>query len=102
MVNWSSSLYVGESVFNRQKKIIKKIGKRKFTFNVYCIAYASNKENLFDIISANELLFPVYKKLDVCIVGIAGSREEAQELVMDMVIKVYSDTGGFAVREYFK
>lgn len=102
MVSWSSSLYIGESVFSRHERLIRRIGKRKISFGAYCIAYATNRNNLFDIIPANELLFPVYKKADICILGLAGSRDEAMELAADMIMEVYSETGGFQVREYFK
>jgi len=52
--------------------------------------------------NANELQFPYYLKKDNYVLGIAGPRGLAMELVKDMIEEVYSKTGGFLVREYFK
>ena len=54
----------------------------------------------FDIMEANELLFPYYRK-DIRIVGLAKGRDEAISLVEDMIMEVYNETGAFNVREYF-
>lgn len=83
---------------NRLKKSIEK-GKLKF--EVYCITFASNNENLFDIMNVNELLFPFYKRKEIYIVGLATSKEEAILLVVDMLMEIYNNTGDFLVREYF-
>ncbi|QHQ62517.1 hypothetical protein Ana3638_18435 [Anaerocolumna sedimenticola] len=71
------------------------------TFEVYCITFASNSYNLFDIINANELIFPYYSKRDVYILGLAGSKGQAKYLVKDMLMEIYDKTGDFRVREYF-
>ncbi|MBB2183686.1 hypothetical protein H0486_12455 [Lachnospiraceae bacterium MD1] len=84
-----------------KKKAIASINNREATFGVYCIAFASNPGNLFDIMDANELLFPHYSKYDIRIAGLAKGKEEALELVVDMLMEVYRETGDFDVRTYF-
>lgn len=78
-----------------------KIEHGRLTPGIYCISFASNPDNLFDIYEAKELLFPYYRKRDIHIIGLAGGYEEACLLVRDMVEEIYRETGAFQVREYF-
>lgn len=77
------------------------INNKEATFGVYCIAFASHPSNLFDIIEANELLFPHYQKSEIKVIGLANGKQEAIELVHDMLMEVYTKTGEFNVRTYF-
>lgn len=101
MVSWSSRLYVGENLKKKKEKAITSINNKEATFGVYCIAFASNPCNLFDIMDANELLFPFYKKAEVKIIGLAKGKMEAVNLVQEMLMEVYNKTGNFDVRAYF-
>lgn len=101
MVSWTTRLYVGNKMKKKKDKVISSINNCEVTFGIYCIAFASHQDNLFDIIDANELLFPFYKKSEVQIVGLARGREEAVDLVQKMLMEVYHKTGNFDVRAYF-
>ncbi len=101
MVQWATKLYIGEKIKKKKDKVVASINNREATFNVYCIAFASQPCNLFDIMDANELLFPHYKKAEVRIVGLAKGKEEALTLVQEMLMEVYKETGEFNVRAYF-
>ena len=101
MIHWTSRLYVGEKLKKKQKKVIQSINNQKITFGVYCIAFASHPDNLFDIMDANELMFPHYRRSDICIVGLANGKDEAIGLVQDMLMEVYRETGDFKVKSYF-
>ena len=101
MIQWASKLYFSENLKKRKNKAIASINNRRITYDVYCIVFASSPSNLFDIMNANELLFPHYLKADVRIVGLAKGSEEATLLVQDMLMEVYRKTGEFDVREYF-
>jgi protoheme ferro-lyase len=101
MILWTSRLFVGDKIKKKKEKVIASINNREATFGVYCIAFASHPDNLFDILNANELLFPHYKKTEVRIVGIANGKEEAIDLVQNMLMEVYNKTGNFDVRSYF-
>jgi hypothetical protein len=93
--------YVGKKIKKRKEKVIASINNREATLNVYCIAFASHPDNLFDIMDANELLFPHYKKSEIHIIGLAQGKEEAVDLVQGMLMEVYKETGDFNVRAYF-
>ncbi len=101
MVQWATRLYIGDKLKKKKDQVIASINNREATFHVYCIAFASQPCNLFDIMDANELLFPHYKKAEVRIVGLARDKEEALILVQEMLLEVYRETGEFDVRAYF-
>lgn len=101
MIQWTTKLYIGNKMKKKKNKAIASINNSEATFNVYCITFASNPSNLFDIMDANELLFPHYQNTDVCIVGLAKGKAEAYELIRKMLMEVYKETGSFNVRTYF-
>lgn len=101
MVQWTSRIYVGEGLKRKKDKAMASINNRRITSDIYCIAFASSPDNLFDIMNANELLFPHYQKADVKIIGLAKGKDEATRLTQDLVMKVYEKTGGFDVRGYY-
>lgn len=101
MILWNARLWVGEKMKKKKDKVVASINNREATFGVYCILFASHPSNLFDIIEANELLFPHYQKAELTIVGLASGKQEAVDLVHDMLMEVYHNTGEFNVRTYF-
>lgn len=102
MIQWTSRVYVGEGLKKKKDKVIASISNRRITSDIYCIAFASQPENLFDIMNANELLFPHYQNSDIKILGLAKGKDEATNLVQDILMKVYNNTGEFDVRNYFE
>ena len=101
MVQWAEKLYIGDKMSKRAEYAIDCINRRKALMNVFCISFASNEDNLFDIMDVNQLLFPYYKDKEIKIVGLAKGREEAIEIVHDMIMEVYKERGDFDVRSYF-
>lgn len=102
MVNWSDKLYMDDKIKKKPQKWRKKLEEEKVSYELYCIALASNPKNLLDIINCNELLFPYYKRNELFVVGLASSRESAVLLVKDMIEDIYNETGSIDVRTYFK
>lgn len=101
MIKWYHKLYMDNSISMKVDKIKKSIEHNKKAIGVYCIALASNENNLFDIINVNELLFDYYKRQDINIIGLARGRESAKRLVVRIIEDVYRETGDFKAREYF-
>lgn len=101
MIHWTSRLYVGDKLKKKREKAIKSINSQKPTVGIYCITFASHPDNLFDIMDANELMFPHYQRLDVFIVGLAKGKDEAVGLVQNMLMEIYQKTGDFKVKAYF-
>ncbi|BCN30464.1 hypothetical protein [Anaeromicropila herbilytica] len=102
MIRWYNKLYTDTLAGKKQKKIRKIIEAGKVSVGVYVIAFASNSQNLFDIFSANELLFPHMKRMDHDIIGIAYTREGAIYLLQEIIEEIYHNTGGLDARSYLK
>lgn len=101
MIRWSEKLYFGESIKKRHRRMIYAINRGRKAPNIYCITFASNNQNLFDIMPASQLKLPHIKNSEVHILGLAYNMEEAKDVVMQMLVEIYKATGDFKVREYF-
>ena len=102
MIKWSSKLYMDERIEAEPDKWKQRLEESKFSYSLFCIALASNENNLFDIMNCNELWFRHYRKNDIYVVGLASDKESAFKLVEQIVTDLYSETGEFKVREYFE
>lgn len=104
MIKWAKELYLDDHMKKRKVKAKAKMDDGKLSLGIYCIALASNPDNLFDIYDVNELNFPYYQNRDIYILGLSNSRKSAFSLVRDMIDEVYHKTGDVNiknVREYY-
>ena len=101
MIHWNETMYFGDNVKKKHRQIMYRIEHGKLTQDIFCITFASNEKNLFDIIEPKEFLFPYYRTKDIHIIGLAKGKGEACLLVRDMIDEIYRETGGFKVRKYF-
>lgn len=101
MILWCDDPYLDEVLTPKWNRLKKKIAKEKFTMGIYCIAFPTNPENLFDIIPANELLFPYYKRKELRLVGAAKGKQGAFMLLAEMVEDMLEDLGKIDPEEYF-
>lgn len=101
-MKWYHDLYLSESIKKKSGRIKWKINHSKLTMDVYVISFASNRDNLLDIIPANVLLQKAYPKEDMHIIGLAKGYYDALELVKDIVEETYLNTGGVDIWEYLK
>ena len=69
---------------------------------IYVIAFASNSQNLLDIIPAWELMQKSYPKKQMKIIGLAKGYEDALELVRTIIDETYQNTGDVDVWKYLK
>lgn len=104
MLTFRNAMFFGKS-YDKQKKRKKLLDRLKagkmVGKGVTMITYAQNGTDLFDLIEVYELLIPARKKQDFYVLGLAASKDEAIELVQDMIMEVYRETGDFDVRKYF-
>lgn len=101
-MKWYRKLYLGENAAKSKYKAFGRIRSNKFSFDTYLITLSSNTDNLLDIIPADMLLQPYFKKhkSDIYVVGLADGKDEAFMVVRDIIDDVYSNTGAFGIREY--
>ena len=72
-------LYVGESV-KKVNTVKRKLRTGAGQFSVYLICLANNRDQL-EIFHSGLLKQKAFPRKDLCVVGIAGSKEEAYRLV---------------------
>lgn len=105
-VKWYRKLYMGENASKSKYKVFGRVISSRFSHDTFLITLSSNPVNLLDVISANTLLQPHFKKKKnlekLYVVGIAKGKDEALSVVRDIIDDVYSDRGDFKIREYLK
>jgi len=103
-MKWYKKLYCGENAKKAKYKMFGRIVKNKLTFDTFLIILPTNPQNLLDIISANFLKQPHFKKKrfqdEIYVVGIAKGQDEAFELVRIIIDEVYQATSGFDIPKY--
>ena len=94
-------LYLGDSIKEKKlDKIMKRLASKPLLSNVYLIAISRNASDQLDIFDAKQLAQSYYKKHPPYVVGIAGDREEAVELVEQIVRECLAARGDCALKEY--
>lgn len=83
-------LYLSDSIYGKELKILKKIEKGSFLVNAYFVCLASNQVDLFDIISARELAQKGYPKSNISVVAICESWDEAVSYISDVVTEAFT------------
>lgn len=99
---WNNHLYVGESVSLKLQKLKWRINHNAGVLGVYLISLASNPDNLLDIIPSTDLKLLGYPKRFLHIIGIAGSYDEAVELVIQIVNDTMKAQGDLDVRGFLE
>ncbi len=99
-MNWYENLYLGKTVKGKERRIRWKVEHGKLQYSVYLIVHSEEEGALMRIVPASVLLQPSYPKEHFSVLGIAGSKSEAKELVREMIEHIYEDTGGFDFAAY--
>lgn len=102
MLTWFDELYISESLQKKHTKLIKRIEKGKPTVGVYLLTYPTNEHNVMDIVSANLLMQKTYRRRCPKIIGLANGQEEAYELMEQILMESYQQTGSFHVKKYLE
>ena len=101
-MDWYTGLYVSDDLKEKKDKIIDKIEHGAGTPGVYLITLPSNEKNLLDILSADQLLWPVMHRLCPVIVGMTHSYDEATEMAAAMILDAHKEVGAFRVEPYLR
>lgn len=101
MLRWCKDLRIGEGV-KKADKIRHKLNHGKIVPGVYLITFSENPRNLLEIIPALTLI--QQSAADICpeIIGLAGDKDEAVDMVTAIIQEVYDKTGDFQIEEYWK
>ncbi len=92
-------LYIGDSV--RRAGLVKwKLKHHAGQLRIFVIVLSRGQDQL-EIIHCAFLQQKYYRKIPLCVVGIAGGYEEALVLLQRMVADVFAKTGGYGLKDYF-
>ena len=101
-MRWAVNLYTTEKTEKMLPRIKHKLRRGKIQPGIWLITIASNEENLLDLFQSVYYIQPMFAKMNPDIVGIADSEDAAKNLLINMVEDMYTETGAFDVRTYFK
>ncbi len=101
MLKWHKHYYTGSSVKN-SSRIRRRLEHGKPVPGIYLITLSDNPRNLLEILPALTLVQE--SAADMCpeIVGIAKGKEEAMELITDMIRTILMKPVNLIVKEYWK
>ncbi|MFV0528924.1 MAG: hypothetical protein ACK5MN_09440 [Lachnospiraceae bacterium] len=102
MLQWNKKLYVGESLRGKQKSIRRRIIWRRLTPGIFLLTLSHNPNHVLEIISSNYLLQKAARRHCPVIIGMAGGRDEAMELMQKILLEVYEVQGDFHVEAYLQ
>ncbi len=101
MLQWSSRLYVGVKA-EAFKDQIRTVVEKGLAFpEAYLITLSANEAEQLDIIETKQLIFWKVHRTLPKIVGIALTRKEALDVVLQMALDIYEETGDCDFRAYF-
>ena len=101
-MQFMGSLYVGESVASTEYKIVEKVHKGKVVPGLYLITLSNHPDNMLDLMLEKEALQKCYSQVGLKVVGIAGSKKEAIQIVQRIVEESLKETGSADVRDFLK
>lgn len=101
MLKWLDNYYIGKEI-KKPEKIRGKIDSGKPAAGVYLITLSENPGNILEILPAVTLVQKAAYAVCPMIVGMTKGKDNAIELVKDILEEVYGKTGAFQVEEYLK
>ena len=100
MLDWYKKLYIGENAKKDAARARRRLNHGKLQMNMFLVTYASNPENLFDIIGTEQLLQKTLHRRCPMIIGLAASKEEAIQIVQQIIEETYAKQNDADVRRY--
>ena len=101
MLKWHKYLLTGPGVRNRSK-IRHKLDHGRIVPGIFLITLSENPSNLLEILPALTLIQESAALMCPEIIGIAKGKEEDMDMVTEIIQEIYSKTGGFNIKEYWK
>lgn len=98
-------MYLDAKLAGRRKRTQRLLEKNKLMREVYCITLPVNGDNTMEIYSSRELWFRYYREQELVVIGLAGTRENAQKLAAQICLDTLQRQGDVSpglVREYFQ
>lgn len=102
-LDFHANLYLGESMKDKKvDKIKKKLETKPLFSGVFVITLSRNSSDQLEIYDGKLLCQSYYKKNPPYVIGIAGNRDEAIELVEQIVTECVALRGDCRLKEYLQ
>lgn len=101
-MQFMGSLYVGESISDKEYKIVEKVHKGQVIPNLYLIVLSNHEDNMLELIPQWEALQKGYPKDLLRVIGIANGKKEAISMVQSIIKESLQEAGSADVRDYLK
>ncbi len=101
MLRWVDHYYVGSGIKDSDK-IRKKIDQGNITPDIYVLTLSDNPGNLLEMFPSVLLKQRWMRELCPTIIGMARGKDGAIELVTNILLEIYRETGEFQVEDYIK
>lgn len=98
--SWYSSLYVGKLMKKEEKRVRRQLDAGKPSTRCFVITLAANGSDYLDILSTDYLAQKALLERLPMIVGLAGTKQEALELVMQILQDCLRDSHEADIRAY--
>ncbi len=99
-MRWYEDLYVGYSLLDKKRQVVRKIKKGKPQGNKYVLTLPRNDYDTLEIYPSVVLLQKWYRDSDMIVVGIAEGMEEAMDMMQLIIMDCLYETGNVNVKKY--
>ena len=99
-MEWYYDLYLGEKIAKKKNKIIYKINDGKLSPSTFVIVLPRNNRDILETFPFEVLKQKYYKRQDFFIIGIAKGKEEANNLMLEIIKECYLETDTVNVRDF--
>ena len=101
VLKWMKNYYIGDGVKN-PTRVRARITAGKCVPDIYIVTLSDNPGNILEILPAVTLVQRGARAICPLIIGMAKGKDEAIQMVRDVVEQVYKETGDFKIKEYLK
>ena len=100
-LKFSDRVFLGKSLESDPSGVIKKLKKDKLVTGAYILSPAENGIDPIEYFDSKQLKQPYYKGRELLVLGLAGSEEEAIELVSE-IYEASVEYGHESIRSYIE
>ncbi len=97
---WLKNLYLGESVRGKEKEIRRKLRKNAADPGVHLLSISLQQGEMIDIIPSALLRQKAFPREELRVFGLAGSRDEAIDMLTDICRETMDVTGNADMRSF--
>lgn len=101
ILDFSPDLYLGESIKEKKLDTIKKkLLTKPLLANVTLLVLSENSSDQVEILGCAQLAQKIYGEYPLCVIGLAGNRDEAVDLIVRITQDCLSERGDCSLKEF--